>query len=111
VLPDRDVAAVRQFCEQRVAPELADQIRLEIVEEGGALTIVERRPPWRDDFGPEWSRSDIAKLRYVSKDGLWTLYSPDSNGRWHRYDEIGPAPAVGPLLEEVDRDPAGIFWG
>lgn len=32
------------------------------------VTIAECRPPWRATFGPEWTRSPIATLRYVVRD-------------------------------------------
>jgi hypothetical protein len=31
-------------------------------------------------------------LRYTAKGAIWTLYWSDRNGRWHRYDLIGPRP-------------------
>ena len=36
---------------------------------GNSVTIVDRRPPCREDFGPEWSRLTVAQLRY--EDGKW----------------------------------------
>jgi hypothetical protein len=71
-----------------------DHDRRKLVLTKGAATIVERRAPWREDFGPEW-----------------TLYWSDRNGRWHLYDLIDPTDDVRVLLNEVDRDPTCIFWG
>jgi Protein of unknown function (DUF3024) len=110
-LPESDVAAVKRYCEERVPPNLADQVRIEVVVERGALIVVEQRPPWREDFGPEWTTSTIARLRYVATKELWTLYCCDADGRWHRYPYIGATPKVEPLLAEIERDPTGIFWG
>ena len=75
------------------------------------MTIVERRAPWREDFGPEWTRSPIARLRYVQRTGVWTLYWRDRNACWHRYDRVGPSARIEVLLDELDADPTGIFWG
>ena len=47
------------------------------------LTIVERRAPWREDFGPEWTAFPIARLRYTAADKSWTLYWRDRNLRFH----------------------------
>jgi Protein of unknown function (DUF3024) len=77
----------------------------------GAVTIVERRAPWREDYGPEWTSRGVARLRYTAKSGVWTLYWSDRNARWHRYDLIEPTPDIRVLLDEVDRDPTCIFWG
>jgi hypothetical protein len=111
VLPGLDVAAVRHYCEQRVPPHALHQVRSELVLARGAVTIVERRAPWREDYGPEWTSRGVARLRYTAKSGVWTLYWSDRNGRWHRYDLIEPTPDIRVLLDEVDRDPTCIFWG
>src|SRR6266511_5341653 len=68
--PETDVARVRRYCQRRVPPHARDQVRLETVVRGSAITIIERRAPWRDDFGPEWSRLKVAQLRYDP--GAWT---------------------------------------
>ena len=85
-------------------------MRLELVESRGAVTVVERRPRWREDYGPEWTSLGIVRFRYTVKSGLWTLWR-DRNELWQRYDLIEPRADVLALLDEVDRDPTGIFWG
>jgi death-on-curing protein len=40
----------------------------------------------------------------------WTLYWPDRNGRFHRYQDLPPGP-IAALLDEIDGDPFGKFWG
>jgi hypothetical protein len=48
-------------------------------------------------------------LRYSADTQHWSLYWPDRNGRWHRYDDLGPCP-VDKALNEIEADPTGIFW-
>jgi len=76
-----------------------------------AVTIVERRAPWRPDFGPERTAGPVARLRDVHKYRHWTLFWRDRNQRWHRYDLVEPTADVTVLLGEIERDPTGIFWG
>ncbi|MGH2662775.1 MAG: DUF3024 domain-containing protein [Actinomycetota bacterium] len=102
---------VREFCEQRIPAHIRDQVRLEVGVRGNAISIFERRPPWRPDFGPEWSRLKIAQLRYDPSARTWTLFWADRRGRWLPAPDVGPAPQVTPLLTEIDRDPTGAFWG
>ena len=78
--PEIDIARVRRYCQRRVPPHAREQVRLESVVRGSAITIIERRAPWRDDLGPEWSRLKVAQLRYDH--GAWTLHWADRNGRW-----------------------------
>jgi hypothetical protein len=110
-LPEPDVARIRRWCDERVPAHVRDQIRIECEVATGYVTVVERRPPWREDYGPQWTSRPVARLRYTMATGVWTLYYTDRNLRFHRYD---PAPAtadVVDLLAEIDRDPTAIFWG
>jgi hypothetical protein len=111
VLPGFDVAAIRHYCEQRVPPQARDQVRMEADVTDRAVTVMECRAPWREDYGPDWSRRGIARFRYTAKYKHWTLYWSDRNQRWHRYDLIAPSRDVLALLDELDRDPTCIFWG
>ncbi len=110
-LPGLDVAAIRHFCEQRVPPHALHQVRIEADISPTAVTIVEVRAPWREDYGPEWTRGGVARLRYVTKYRHWVLYWRDRNQKWHLYDLLEPSPDVLVLLDEIDRDPTCIFWG
>jgi hypothetical protein len=102
---------VEAFCDGRIPPELRDQIRLEYSVRGNAITIVERRPPWREDFGPDWSSLKVAQLRYDSPTGSWALYWRNRNERWFRYPDADPSSDIRSLLDEIDADPTCIFWG
>ena len=85
-LPDLDVARVQRWCAARVPEEALHQVRVECQIAARHLTIVERRAPWREDFGPQWSSLPVARLRYTVADKAWTLY-------WR------------------DRDPICVIWG
>src|SRR5450755_3798237 len=110
-LPELDIVHVRRWCEQRVPEHARDQVRVECDISPRHLTIVECRPPWRQDIGPEWTRFPIARLRYTQATRTWTLYWRDRNLRFHLYDQLEPSPDIGDLLREVDRDPTAIFCG
>jgi hypothetical protein len=51
----------------------------------------------------------VAQLSYDRDVRLWTLYWPDCNSRWHRYDDLEPG-SVDTLLDEFDDDPTCIIW-
>ncbi|MDQ3451610.1 MAG: DUF3024 domain-containing protein, partial [Actinomycetota bacterium] len=46
-----------------------------------AVTIFECRPPWREDFGPHWTRFPVARLRYTKARKEWAIYWRDRNLR------------------------------
>lgn len=111
-LPETDVARVRRWCAQRVPEHVRDQVRVKCDISPRHLTIVERRPPWRQDAAStEWTQFPIARLRYTKATRTWTLYWRDHNLRFHLYDHLKPSPGIGDLLDEIDRDPTAIFWG
>lgn len=110
-LPELDVARVQRWCAQRVPGHARDQVRVECEVAPRHLTIVERRPPWRADLGPDWTSFPIARLRYTAANRTWTLYWRDRNLRFHRYDLLAPSARIDDLLAELNRDPTAIFWG
>src|SRR5690242_19055169 len=109
-LPQLDVARVQRWCAARVPEHARDQVRIECELAPRHLTIVERRPPWREDLAPDWTSTAIARLRYNATDKSWTLYWADRHQRFHTYDRLVPSPTVDDLLAEIDRDPTSIFW-
>jgi hypothetical protein len=72
-LPELDVAQAQRWCAVRVPEHARNQVRVECEVAPRHLTIVERRAPWREDFGPEWTSFPIARLRYTAADKTWTL--------------------------------------
>ena len=111
VLPDLDVARVQRWCAARVPEYARHQVRVECQIASRHLTIVERRAPWREDLGPEWTSFPIARLRYTIAEKSWTLYWRDRNLRFHIYDLLAPSDRVDDLLSELNHDPICIFWG
>jgi hypothetical protein len=95
---------------KRLPPWAKDQIRLSFKFRGNTATIFEHRAPWMQG-DTEWSVMSAAQLRYNVKSGRWTLYCADRNSRWHEYTNVPSAKDLDGLLEEIDRDPTGIFWG
>ena len=110
-ISDLDLVRIRRYCEGRVPSRLRNEIRVELEVRGRSVTIVERRAPWTPEAGPEWTRLQVARFRYLAARAVWLLDWSDSNQRWHAYAAIEPSPNVDALLEEVEADPTGIFWG
>lgn len=102
---------VQAFCSSRIPAEARNEVRLEYKVRGNTITIVERRPPWLPELGPEWTSMKIAQLRCDASSGTWTLYCCDRNERWFLYFDTPPSRDVRPLLAAIDEDPTGIFWG
>ena len=113
-LPETDLARVRRWADARNdrLPERVDGlIRYEMDVDSRSVTILECRPPWREDFGPEWTRFPIARLRHTKARKEWEIYWRDRNLKFHLYDLVDATANIEVLLGEIDADATGIFWG
>ena len=114
MLPQTDVARARRWVEDRNdrLPERArGQIRFELDVADRFVTVVECRPPWRPDFGPDWTRFPIVRLHYATARREWAVHWRDRNLKFHRFDPLPASPLIETLLAAVDDDRSGIFWG
>lgn len=77
MIPDLDLARVHKWIDQRnvdMPPRARDEIRYEVDVTDRTVTGLECRLPWREDFGPEWSRFPICRFRYTKVGKEWSLY-------------------------------------
>lgn len=109
-LQDREARKLlAPLCELRGDPRIKAQVRREFRVEGTAIVLSESR--LRFDRPAEWLEHPVAKFRYVKSRRVWELYCVFRDLKWHLYEPLPEAPALAPLVEEVRRDPTGIFWG
>jgi hypothetical protein len=112
-LPELVAARVKRrldaLCE-RVPPGVRHQVRLVHETRGNGVTLVETRARF-DDPGGKWTRLKIAKLVFDPQAGEWTLYWFDRNERRRPLPEVEPTRNLDQLLDEIDRDRHGVFWG
>ena len=97
------------YIEQRIPAHVRDKVRLSYRFRGNTITLFEHRPVFNKQG--EWTNSAVAQFRYNPSGNKWTLYCADRNSRWHKYYDLEPAEDFDLLLQEVDEDPTGIFWG
>lgn len=97
------------YCAGKIPEHVKDKVKLEFKIRGNNVTLFELRPA----FGkPEtWVDISVAQFRYNLKDNEWTLYCADRNSKWHMYIDLEPSENFDDLLQEVEEDPTGIFWG
>jgi hypothetical protein len=107
--PETDIAKIRKYCRARVPGRLLCQARIETAVRGNPVTIFDCRPLWHPNL-TEWSKVRVAQLRYSANTHHGSLYWADRNGHWHRYDDLEPGP-LDTVLNEIEADPTGIFWG
>jgi hypothetical protein len=97
------------YCAKRVPAEVRSQVRVGYRIEGNAVILYEERPAFRSPH--EWQELVVAKFTYVGTRREWRLYCQHRDCRWHAYQALPAASRFATLLDEVDADPTGIFWG
>ena len=93
------------FIDKRVPPQVRDQVKLVCKVIGNRVTLSECRPYYNDPSS--WSEMPIAQFEYNEATKAWSLYAYDRNDRRKLYSK-GP---LEQLIQEVDKDIKGIFWG
>ncbi len=102
---------VERWAADEVPQRLQNQIRIEVETKGSTITIWECRPPWKPEYGTEWTKHGVARFKYSPTTRLWSLYWMCRDLKFHLYELIDPQERIGPLLEEVKVDPHACFWG
>ena len=103
---DRQLTA---YCATRVPAEARAELRVGYRVEGNSVILYEERPAFRPPYG--WLELVVAKFTYVKSRRQWRLYCQHRDRRWHGYQALPTAARLATLLDEVGRDPTGIFWG
>lgn len=101
---------VGDYCTGKVPAHLRNKVNITFEIKGNNVTIYENRAPWRSDF-TEWTKSQAAQIRYDEKKAMWRLYCRDRNGKWHLFEPLPALKDLDRIIEEIDRDATGIFWG
>lgn len=97
------------FCDKRVPGYLRNRIRVEYRIRNAEVELFESRP-LHDD--PEtWISTPIARFKKSPSSNKWILYQADRNTQWMRYLPCEPHRDIEALLQVVERDAIGSFWG
>ena len=108
-LPEIELFRVKKlfsrFCEQRIPPDVRDQIKLIYIIKGNKVVLVESRPFFNDPT--KWTEMPVAQFEYIFLSNSWSLFAYDSRSRRFPYSKG----KLDKLIQEVDTDHTGIFWG
>lgn len=94
-----------QYCEQRIPLDARDQIKLLYRIEGNKVILVESRPYYDDPA--KWTEMPIAQFEYNESSKSWSLFGYNRNSRRVPYSKGN----LEKLLQYVNKDLTGIFWG
>ena len=74
-----------------------------------SFVIYEIRPQW--DNPKRKLEYPAAKATYVKSRKLWKLYWMRADLKWHRYPPLPESKSLETILDEIERDPHGCFYG
>lgn len=101
---------IKRLCRTLIPHSKRDERRAEVTIRGHLVTLWELRSPSTPPN--EWRRSRIAQLRHDPTSGAWSLYWPDGKDKWHPWTgPNGREASLHDILQIVERDPLGIFFG
>ena len=101
--------ALTAFCRLHSSAVVSDQLRYTFEFEANAVLLQAQRPGFMNP--DEWTTVPVAKLRYSEARRTWSLYWSDANGRWHRLSSVPMANNIRILLQAIEADVSGVFWG
>lgn len=102
-MPELDVARIRRWSRHWVYQSDFDEVRLDVEVTARHVTIV-RLQSWVMGNGDvESVRLPMARLRYESSSGLWSLHWARGPERFVRHETLAPTRLIGELLDELDR--------
>lgn len=110
-VPEPDLKMIAAWCEQHTPEHVRDQVWIEHDVTSRHVDIMECRPDWMDPQNRPTMRFPIARLRYTTRTGLWTIYWRDRNLKFHLYESFHPTANVREVLAFLDEPDSAIFWG
>jgi hypothetical protein len=100
---------VGKMCQRRSPAYLSDQLKTIYKIKNHSVEVYEHRPRWNNPG--EWMDEGIAKFLYSRTTKKWNLYWMRQDLKWHLYEPLSESTTIEALVEEVDKDPHGAFWG
>lgn len=101
---------VYEFCRARYPDDMWTDYHLYCQMRLNTMTPFKRYASQDQPLG-KWKRTPLAQFHYDSERDLWTLSYADINRCWRRYDGTSQPSDLMVLIDEVNRDPHGIFFG
>ena len=101
---------VGQFVEsKRPASHIRKELDFSFRISGQSFEIYEIRPQWNDSS--KKVESPIAKATYVKSKKVWKLFWMRADMKWHSYKPFPVSDYLEKILEVVEQDAHGCFWG
>lgn len=97
------------YCDNKIPAHLRDQIRIEYRIRGNEVSLFESRSHLQGSG--EWISTKVACFKKDVQSQTWHLFWADRNSQWQPYAPLPCHRDIEKLLQEVENNPTGAFWG
>ena len=101
---------IKKYVESKRPPEeMRNQIDIGYTYKNKAVELFEIRPKW--DEPSVIDNHPFARAKYVKTQNIWKLYWIRANGKWETYQPNPEIKNITELIEILENDKTGCFWG
>jgi hypothetical protein len=101
---------VGQFIERKRPPaHIRNELDISFRISDQSFEIYEIRPQWNDPS--KKIEGPIAKATYVKSKKIWKLFWMRADLKWHSYQPFPVFSHIEKILEVIEQDSHGCFWG
>ena len=101
---------VGEFVEKRrPEPKIRNMLDIGFRISGQSFEIFEIRPQW--DNPERQIEIPVAKATYIKSRKEWQLFWKRADLKWHSYQPFPTSKLLEEILEVINQDPHGCFWG
>lgn len=93
----------------RPSEDIRPELDLGYDYDGSKIELYEIRPDWEDNSIIR--HYPFARIRYVKSTNIWKLYWFRASGKWNEYQPFSQSPDLQALLDCIQEDAFGCFYG
>jgi hypothetical protein len=97
------------YCLNKIPAKLQSRIKMEYRVREDEVTLFESRPVWDDHA--MWISGKVARFSKDPETGGWFLYQAALDGSWSQYEPLPFHRQIEKLLDVVEKNETGAFWG
>jgi len=109
---DINYSKVESYVQDKRPPiEMRSKLDLGFSFSRNTFELFEVRPVWSSPDPNDYQKSSFAKFRYVKTQKVWKLYWQRASGKWQSYDPLPQSSNIDSILECIEADIYGCFYG
>lgn len=109
---DLNYAKVEAYVKSKRPPaDIRHKLDFGFSYEKNTFEIFEIRPVWRSPDPNDYRKSSFVKFRYIKSRKIWKLYWMRASGKWELYEPFPESINVDQILDCIETDAYGCFYG